>query len=70
MTGADIKALRERLGWTQAKLAEHLGIKQASVSRLEQNGWEPSGPVKLLLAQLAAQKPEAAENDDGASPNT
>ena len=55
----DIKALRDRLGWTQEKLAEFLGLDRSSVSRLE-NGQEPTGPTKKLIAQLAIDAPAPA----------
>jgi transcriptional regulator with XRE-family HTH domain len=37
--GAKIQAARKELGWSQARLAEHLGMVQATVSRAE--GDEP-----------------------------
>jgi len=52
--------LRLAKGWSQLRLAEYLGVKQATVSRLE-NGQEESGPVSRLLdlleAELAASPP-------------
>ncbi|MFC3072388.1 helix-turn-helix domain-containing protein [Shinella pollutisoli] len=61
MTSAiDIKSLRECRGWSQQELAEHLGVDQATVSRLER-GAEPSGPVAKLLRLISAspaQRPD------------
>jgi transcriptional regulator with XRE-family HTH domain len=34
-TGADLRAARERLGLSQAALAERLGIDRVSVARME-----------------------------------
>lgn len=60
MSGDEIRGLRERLGWAQHQLADYLGITQATVSRLEANAWEPSEPVKKLLAILAEENKQAA----------
>lgn len=54
----DIKELRERVNWSQDRLAEFLGVDRSSVSHME-NGRAPRGPVKRLLAMLAA----AADSD-------
>ncbi|TCT42757.1 helix-turn-helix domain-containing protein [Martelella mediterranea] len=51
----DIKALRERIGWTQAQLAEWLGVAQGSVSRMETKG-RVRGPTMRLLKTLAAEQ--------------
>ena len=61
MTGQEIKEMRIGLGWSQQKLGEYLGIEQATVSRLEADQWEPSGPVLKLLSMLGpAPAKEAA----------
>ena len=54
MTGKQIKKLREGLGWSQRQLGEYLGVEQATVSRLENEEWEPSTPVVKLLDMLAS----------------
>jgi transcriptional regulator with XRE-family HTH domain len=54
----DIKELRERVNWSQDRLAEFLGVDRSSVSHME-NGRPPRGPVKRLLDMLSA----AAEAD-------
>lgn len=60
----DIKSLREGLKWSQAQLAEYLGLDRSAISRME-NGQEPKGPTERLLRQLAkdlpASPPAAAE---------
>jgi transcriptional regulator with XRE-family HTH domain len=45
------KDLRERLAWTQAQLADYLGLSQPAVARCEA-GYAESGPVARLLDQL------------------
>jgi transcriptional regulator with XRE-family HTH domain len=70
------KSLRDRLNWSQQKLADYLGVAQSAVARLE-GGQKESGPVHKLLdileAQLAANDrlatddlpKEGAQPDDG-----
>ena len=56
----DIRALRDRLNWSQEKLAEYLGLDRSSVSRME-NGQAPKGPTLRLLRDLdkATKEPAA-----------
>lgn len=49
----DVRALRERIGWTQEQMARYLGVDRSSVSRME-NGQTLSGPVSRLIVILAA----------------
>ena len=56
MTKDEIKALRKRLGWTQAALAERLGVTQPQVSRIEDGG-TVSGPIRLLLEVIQRENP-------------
>ena len=52
-TAIDVKALRQRINWTQDRLARYLGIDRSSVSRME-SGQTIRGPVGKLLEALAA----------------
>ncbi|CAN2533081.1 hypothetical+protein [Methylocapsa aurea] len=45
------KSIREQLDWSQAQLAEFLGLSQPAVARCE-GGAPESGPVARLLDQL------------------
>jgi transcriptional regulator with XRE-family HTH domain len=54
-TPIDIRALRDRLQWTQDDLAKFLGLDRSSISRME-NGQKPKGPVVKLLRELAEGK--------------
>jgi putative transcriptional regulator len=49
MTGADIQALREREGVSQAVLAHHLNVGTKLVSEWERGTKKPSGPSLKLL---------------------
>ncbi len=74
LAGADIRALRERLGFSQSQLSELIGCGKKSLSRWE-NGHEfPSQLVNLLLRLLdeervtpedlrAARQPRLSECD-------
>lgn len=67
ITPSAIKGFRERMEWSQQKLAEELGVDQATVSRIETGASIPSKPVSRLLERMIAmpstpapQSPEAA----------
>jgi predicted transcriptional regulator len=45
------KTIRDQLDWSQAQLAEFLGLSQPAVARCEAGAPE-SGPVSRLLDQL------------------
>lgn len=49
----DIKSTRQRLGWTQERLAAFLGVDRSSVSRMENDG-RVQGPVVRLVTILVA----------------
>lgn len=49
LTGADIRALREKAHLSQAAFARYLNLTVGYVSRLERGGQKPSGPVLVLL---------------------
>ncbi len=53
MTGAQIKDLRRNLGYTQARLAEEVGVSPNTIARYERNEFKPSPPVLKLLKLLA-----------------
>lgn len=67
MTAADIEKFREAMGWTQAELAERLGVSQVSVSRWETGERVPRRPVLLLLESIRDRITNAAENLQRAS---
>lgn len=52
MTGAQIKELRKSLGYTQARLAEEVGVTANTVARYERGELKPSPPVMKLLKLL------------------
>lgn len=48
-----IRALRQHLGLTQVEMAEHLGIRQQTVSEWETGQYEPRGTSVTLLGMVA-----------------
>ena len=52
MTGAQIRELRKRLGYTQAKLAEEVGVTPNTIARYEREELRPSPPVLKLFRLL------------------
>jgi putative transcriptional regulator len=62
MTGLQIKELRKALGYTQARLAEEVGVTANTVARYERGELKPSPPVMKLLKlldMLSAEKKAA-----------
>ncbi len=51
----NVRKLRERLGLTQAQLAEKLGVNQTTIHRWEMGTRQLRGPAIKLLAELVAQ---------------
>ena len=51
-----ITSARQRLGLSQAALAERLGVDQATISRWERGVVPVSGPAALALRLLAETK--------------
>ena len=49
MTGEQIKELRKSLGYTQARLAEEVGLTPNTIARYERDELKPSPPVMKLL---------------------
>ncbi len=47
-----LKALRERLGLTQAEAAARVGVSRRAWIKWEKEGRKPSGPVAKLLEQF------------------
>ena len=59
MTGADVRAARERRGWQQEELAERLGVSQGYVSLLESGRRPVSKRLAAKLVSLLSLSPSA-----------
>ncbi|MGO9062052.1 MAG: helix-turn-helix domain-containing protein [Candidatus Binataceae bacterium] len=56
MTAMEIRALREKLGWTQMSLAEAVGVTSNTVARWERDEMAISEPAARLLKKIAAEQ--------------
>src|SRR5262245_10033453 len=54
----DVKAIRQRLGKSQAEFARMIGVSVATLQNWEQGRRRPEGPARALL-KVAAANPEA-----------
>ncbi len=52
-SGVDVKKLREKLGWTQERLAHELGVSFKTVNRWERDKSKPSAMAQRLLGELS-----------------
>ena len=50
----DLKAKRSERGWTQAELAERIGVSRKTINTVENNVFIPSTILALRLAQALA----------------
>lgn len=62
----DIKAIRDRLGKTQAEFAEMIGVSTSTLRNWEQGRRTPEGPARALL-RVAAENPDAVAHALGVS---
>lgn len=53
MTAKGIREIRDLLGWSQRKLADHIGVDVMTVSRWERGNNEPKGASLKALERLA-----------------
>lgn len=51
MLGNRIREERERLGWTQASLAERVGVSRKTVNTIENQVFTPSATLALKIAR-------------------
>ena len=47
-----VRQLREAQGWSQAELAEKLGVSRQTIHAIETEKYDPSLPLALRLARL------------------
>lgn len=57
----DVKAIRRRLGLSQASFAEKFGFAPATLKNWEQGRTRPDGPARVLLAVIA-RNPDVVED--------
>lgn len=54
-----LKVFRAERDWTQADLAERLGVSRQTVQALEKGRYDPSLPLAFRIARLFGQPIEA-----------
>ena len=59
----NIKSLRAEQGWSQAELAQHLGVSRQSVNAVETGKFDPSLPLAFSIARLFDKSIEDIFND-------
>lgn len=59
-----LKVLRAERNWSQAELAERLGVSRQTVNALETGRYDPSLPLAFRIARVFAQPIEAIFIED------
>ena len=59
-----IKALRTERGWSQAALADQLGVSRQSVNAIETGKYDPSLPLAFSIARLFEKSIEEIFEDE------
>lgn len=52
----DLKAIRDRFGWSQSQMARELGCNQSTIWRIENEKLVLRGPLKRALEMLIEQR--------------
>jgi putative transcriptional regulator len=58
ITPMDVKAIRQKLGKSQAEFAQMIGVSIATLQNWDQGRRRPDGPARALL-KIASENPEA-----------
>jgi putative transcriptional regulator len=61
-----LRVLRAERDWSQAALAEHLGVSRQTVNAIETGKYDPSLPLAFAIARLFGQPIEAIFQPDAA----
>ena len=61
-----LKILRAERDWSQADLAEQLGVSRQTVNALETGRYDPSLPLAFRIARVFDQPIEAIFSETGA----
>jgi putative transcriptional regulator len=59
-----LKVLRAERDWTQATLAQELGVSRQTVNAIETGKYDPSLPLAFRLARLFGQRIEDIFTDN------
>ena len=58
-----LRVLRAERGWSQADLAERLGVSRQSVNAIETGKYDPSLPLAFSIARVFGQPIETIFSD-------
>ena len=64
-----VRDLRGQVNWTQANLAEKLGVSRQTVNAIETEKYDPSLPLAFRLAKLFDKPIETIFEPDTGAPN-
>lgn len=59
-----LRELRERMGWSQAALAEQLAVSRQTINALETGKYDPSLPLAFRIARLFGEPIESIFIDE------
>lgn len=59
-----LKVLRAERDWSQADLADHLGVSRQTVNALETGRYDPSLPLAFRIARVFGQPIESIFTED------
>ena len=59
-----LRVLRAELRWSQAQLAERLGVSRQTVNAIETGRYDPSLPLAFAIARTFARPIEEIFDDD------
>lgn len=62
-----LRVLRAERKWSQAFLAEQLGVSRQSINAIETGKYDPSLPLAFAIARLFGQSIENIFQDEAAS---
>lgn len=62
-----LRVLRAEQRWSQADLAERLGVSRQTVNAIETGKYDPSLPLAFAIARLFSARIEDVFNPDGSS---
>ena len=60
-----LRVLRAERAWSQADLAEHLGVSRQTVNAIEVGKYDPSLPLAFKIAKIFGLRIEEIFIDDG-----
>lgn len=61
-----LRLLRTERGWSQAALADELGVSRQSINAIETGKYDPSLPLAFAIARLFGKPIEAIFEDEAA----